>query len=366
MTFQEAEKTYKDLKTQHAAGKLSDADFEAQVGKLKLQDAQGKWWQIGVQTGEWYVHDGQKWSKAKPPAEVPPAPPPPIEPSATPEGAASTPQPANSKSQRASVAPTRLFSAKPAGREGGLPTSVLIIIVAVVALIGIAILVGGYFFITGGFGGTTARTTTTPTRSVAQATLSAAAPTITLARPTEAPTAVPSPTLVLTTTAPTTVTVPAPTIAPTRRPVTPATKPTVAPTRAASATPAPPAGLYVVKMVTDPALPNFNEATGFKITLFNNGSKFDQMSMRVKIYSCTDQGSCAIDDLRKSLGETKATNINPVSGTFEVVAPRTWQVGVGACKFVAVPFYTDKDTGQLEPFKTTAGKALYYEFSLCR
>lgn len=365
MTFQEAEKTYKDLKAQHAAGKLSDADFEAQVGKLKMQDAQGKWWQIGVQTGEWYVHDGQKWSKAKPPAETPPAPPPPSEPSAMPEGAASTPPPANSKSQRASVAPTRLFAPKPGGREGGLPTSVLIIIVAVVALIGIAVLVGGYFFISGGFGGTTAKTTTTPTRSVAQATQSAVAPTITLARPIEVPTAVPSPTLVLTTT---TVTVPAtaPTTAPTRRPVTPATKPTVAPTKAASATAAPPPGLYVVKMVTDPPQPNFNETIGFKITMFNNGAKFDQISTRVKIYSCTEQGSCAIDDLRKSLGETKATNVDPVNGTFEITAPRTWQVGVGSCKFVAIPFYTDKDTGQLEPFKTTAGKALYYEFSLCR
>lgn len=71
MTFQDAEQTYRDFKTQHASGKLSDADFEAQVGKLRLQDSQGRWWQIGVQTGKWYVHDGRKWNEAKLPIEPP-------------------------------------------------------------------------------------------------------------------------------------------------------------------------------------------------------------------------------------------------------------------------------------------------------
>jgi hypothetical protein len=66
--FQNAEETYIDLKAQHASGKLTDHDFEAQAGKLNLQDSQGRKWQIGVQTGEWYMHDGKKWNKAKPPA----------------------------------------------------------------------------------------------------------------------------------------------------------------------------------------------------------------------------------------------------------------------------------------------------------
>ena len=63
-TFEEAEKTYRDLKAQHDAGKLSDTAFEAEVGKLRMQDAQGRWWQIGVQSGEWYMHDGKHWNKA--------------------------------------------------------------------------------------------------------------------------------------------------------------------------------------------------------------------------------------------------------------------------------------------------------------
>ena len=81
MNFQDAEKTYKDLKVQHDSGKLSDSTFEAEVGKLRMQDAQGRWWQIGVQTGEWYMHDGQKWNKAKPPVAATP----PSEPAPSPE-----------------------------------------------------------------------------------------------------------------------------------------------------------------------------------------------------------------------------------------------------------------------------------------
>src|SRR5512135_2215536 len=78
MNFQEAEKAYQDLRAQYSAGKLSNTDFETEVSKLKVQDADGRWWQIGVQSGEWYVHDGQKWTKARPPnhgsaSVVPPA-----------------------------------------------------------------------------------------------------------------------------------------------------------------------------------------------------------------------------------------------------------------------------------------------------
>lgn len=66
--FQNAEKAYQYLKTRHSSGKLTDADFEAQVNELKVQDGQGRWWQLGVRTGEWYYNDGQKWVKGTPPS----------------------------------------------------------------------------------------------------------------------------------------------------------------------------------------------------------------------------------------------------------------------------------------------------------
>ncbi len=166
MNFQEAEKAYQDLRAQYSAGKLSSTDFEEEVSKLKLQDADGKWWQIGVQSGDWYKHDGEKWSKARPPISTEPL----IVPAAPPEGAteeASAPAPApipgiGAKESRPRVAP-RLFSSKPAGREGGLPTPILIGIVAVVALVGLAALVGGVLFLSGQIGGSTAAEKTTPT-----------------------------------------------------------------------------------------------------------------------------------------------------------------------------------------------------------
>src|SRR5512135_2799058 len=67
LNFQDAENTYRGLKQQHAAGKLTDEEFEEQVTQLWCQDAQGRWWLIGAETGEWYMLDGEKWIKAQPP-----------------------------------------------------------------------------------------------------------------------------------------------------------------------------------------------------------------------------------------------------------------------------------------------------------
>jgi hypothetical protein len=166
LNFQDAEKTYRDLKQQHAAGKLTDEDFEAQVAKLSHQDAQGHWWQLGVETGEWYMHDGEKWNMAKPPPApvAPAAPPPPADSGAAVEGGAAQ------KNTRGSVLPARRKRAAPAGRGNGegLPTPTLIGIIAFVAVVAMLIVVGGYFVISGVLGGrATARATTTPTRSLA-------------------------------------------------------------------------------------------------------------------------------------------------------------------------------------------------------
>src|SRR5512143_1827081 len=100
MNFQEAEKAYQDLRAQYSAGKLSNTDFEAAVSKLKVQDADGRWWQIGVQSGDWYVHDGQKWTKSRPPAPGTMA----AQPAAPPEGAGPS------------------IAAGAAGPSGGIPT----------------------------------------------------------------------------------------------------------------------------------------------------------------------------------------------------------------------------------------------------
>jgi hypothetical protein len=67
MQFAEAEREYKRLKAQHNTGALTEADFKARLQDLMPQDEQGRWWMLGVETGQWYVHDGEKWMQAEPP-----------------------------------------------------------------------------------------------------------------------------------------------------------------------------------------------------------------------------------------------------------------------------------------------------------
>ena len=73
MDFSQVAVEFRKLKAQYDAGALSEADFKARLQDLMLQDEQGRWWMIGYETGQWYVHDGEKWVKAQPPAAAPPA-----------------------------------------------------------------------------------------------------------------------------------------------------------------------------------------------------------------------------------------------------------------------------------------------------
>ena len=364
LNFQDAEKTYKDLKAQHAAGKLSDADFETEVAKLRLQDAQGRWWQLGVQTGDWYMHDGQKWNKAKPPATV--APPPPKEPSAAPEGATPvTPPPSSRRGGTGggggSALPARLFSAAPAGRGNGkgIPTWMLIAIIAVVAIVGIAILVGGYLFISGALGRSTAQVTTTPTRSLALLP-SPVIPTITLAAPTDTP--LPPPTIEVTTTAAIT---PVNTPAPARPTATrrPAASPTPAgPT--ATHTPSVPPGVYVTKLETDPIVANIGDTVAFKLTFFNNtGAVQTYHDWFVRVFQDPEQ-TTGDGAFKNSYGESLKQDVNIATGTSVATTPPHVNFGPGRCNYVAIPYYTDKNS-QAVQFQKPGGGALYYSFSVC-
>ena len=67
MTFTETEAEFRQLKAQYDAGDLSETDFKARLQDLMIQDEQGRWWMIGYETGQWYVHDGEKWVRSEPP-----------------------------------------------------------------------------------------------------------------------------------------------------------------------------------------------------------------------------------------------------------------------------------------------------------
>jgi tetratricopeptide (TPR) repeat protein len=73
MEFKEAEERFYELKRRLDAGVISQEEFKAQVERLKVQDSQGRYWMIGVQSGKWYFYDGTRWVRAEPPEEGPPS-----------------------------------------------------------------------------------------------------------------------------------------------------------------------------------------------------------------------------------------------------------------------------------------------------
>jgi hypothetical protein len=352
LNFQDAEKTYRDLKQQRAAGKLTDADFEAEVAKLRHQDAQGRWWQLGVQTGEWYMHDGQKWNKSNPP--VTPASPAAPGPSG-PEAGAATEGGAVQKNN-GSVLPARRKRVAPAGKGNGksLPSPRLIGIIAIVAVVAILILVGGYFVISGALGSSaTARATTTPTRSLALLP-TPVIPTITLAPPTDTP--LPPPTIQVTVTE---------AITPTRAAAKPtATKKPAPPTPAgptATATANVPPGVYVTNIETIPAKANVGDMIGFKVSFMNTTRSIQTYNWFVKVYQCPEQ----CQDFKHSYGETLHTSSNVATGTFALSTSQTVNLGAGIrCDLIAIANYVDPVSQSPVPFQATKNNG-YFSFTAC-
>jgi hypothetical protein len=66
MDFSQVAAVFQKLKAQYDAGDLSEADFKARLQNLMLQDEEGRWWMIGYESGQWYVHDGQAWVRGEP------------------------------------------------------------------------------------------------------------------------------------------------------------------------------------------------------------------------------------------------------------------------------------------------------------
>lgn len=86
-SFQQVEDEYFKLKGQLATGRITQAQFDAALKALMIQDAQGRWWVIGANDSKWYVNDGTRWVQTDPPTSTPIAvmpPPPPTLPPTSP------------------------------------------------------------------------------------------------------------------------------------------------------------------------------------------------------------------------------------------------------------------------------------------
>jgi len=64
--FRKAEDQFFLLKGQLAAGRITQEQFDAALKQLMVQDAQGRYWMLGPDTGKWYVNDGQNWVEQNP------------------------------------------------------------------------------------------------------------------------------------------------------------------------------------------------------------------------------------------------------------------------------------------------------------
>lgn len=64
--YKSAEEAYFKLKGQAATGRITHEQFEAQLRELMVQDAQGRYWMLGADSGKWYRRDGETWTEAQP------------------------------------------------------------------------------------------------------------------------------------------------------------------------------------------------------------------------------------------------------------------------------------------------------------
>lgn len=64
--FRQVEGEYFKLRGQFATKRISRQQFEAALQSLAFPDAQGHYWTIDVDSGKWYVYDGQRWVQADP------------------------------------------------------------------------------------------------------------------------------------------------------------------------------------------------------------------------------------------------------------------------------------------------------------
>ncbi|MGB8644552.1 MAG: hypothetical protein WCF84_04895 [Anaerolineae bacterium] len=89
--FQQREDQYFRLRGQLGAGQITRAQYEAALNDLVFQAADGHYWMLGADSGKWYVHDGQKWVEANPPAAATPPLPDPLFPALPPPVSAPPP-----------------------------------------------------------------------------------------------------------------------------------------------------------------------------------------------------------------------------------------------------------------------------------
>lgn len=370
VTFEQAEQEYFRLRGQLDTRRITPEQFESALKNLLVQDAQGRYWMLGADSGAWYVHDGQQWIRAASPAAI--------------SAASSAP--------RNSAAP--------------------FVILGVIVLVLLALLALGvyWFLLTQNSGSQNAAlVTSTPASALAIVPTSALLPTLVPIAPTSqptiispssvpptstVPTAPPSPaatTTVIPTVAPetalpiitlaistavvleaATATLLPPTDMPSPSPLpTETLAPTIAPTRTRvpptrtpepTETPAPtepayPPGVYVTHISTEPAEPKRNQGVAFLVTFVNTTGATQQYNWLIQLYDA---------ESNRRFGETLVQGLTVPPGTSVQTSPNNWQVGgAGGCiQFYAQAQFQNTDGGRI-PFTSPEGNTFVHGFTVC-
>ncbi|HEX9987418.1 MAG TPA: zinc ribbon domain-containing protein [Chloroflexia bacterium] len=70
--FKSAEDEYFRLKGQLTTGRLNSEDFKVAIQGLMVKDAQGRYWMLNEESGDWLVNDGSTWVPGDPHSSAPP------------------------------------------------------------------------------------------------------------------------------------------------------------------------------------------------------------------------------------------------------------------------------------------------------
>ncbi|MCP4538122.1 MAG: hypothetical protein GY832_13355 [Chloroflexi bacterium] len=66
--FADVERQVEALRRQVRDRLLTEEECKVRMRKLMVEDADGNWWMVGYETGEWHCHDGTDWVRADPPS----------------------------------------------------------------------------------------------------------------------------------------------------------------------------------------------------------------------------------------------------------------------------------------------------------
>ena len=302
--FRKAEEEYFILRGKLDTGRIGKNLFELALRDSMVQDAEGRWWMLGPDTGNWYMHDGARWIESDP----------------------SRIQVAEEVTSAAPKSSPGKSSAEGTGSPNRLP---LFVGIGCAAMVCIAIVIAGSYGILN-----------FPLRP------SSSSPNVALG----------TPLLPLTT----------PTLSSSFASVTPslpATETTTS-TSTRSATPRPsntaapsfPPGIYVTAMRIDPPLPKRRFDVTFYATFLNTTGAAQSYRLVAFVYR---------PDQTRPMGQSFTNAVNILPGTSELAAPGWVLTGPGGCEDFSVRIGWVDDQKHETIFNLPSGQPFQIPITVC-